>query len=279
MRRLIIAGAPLLCAPLLCTWLLLQTGCAVLRAPDPNPADTDLAREQLVIHCDFDLPKNHRLLQELAAQRGDIVNLLDLPVSDELIHVYLFASRMEFESFLSKRFPQLPRRRAFFVETDTELTVYAHWGDRVAEDLRHEVAHGYLHAVVANPPLWLDEGLAEYFEVPRGWRGLNRPHVELLIDELRRGHWRPDLERLEKIGPAADMTQRDYAESWAWTHMLLETAPARRELLRKYLNQLRTTGSAPPLSDVLGDLEASPDELLITHLQVLDSRIPAALRN
>ena len=53
-------------------------------------------------------------------------------------------------------------RRAFFVETDTQLSVYAQWGDRVAEDLRHEVTHGYLHAVVPNVPLWIDEGLAEF---------------------------------------------------------------------------------------------------------------------
>ena len=77
-------------------------------------------------------------------------------------------------SFFRDRYPDFPKRRAFFVETDTQLAVYAQWGDRVAEDLRHEVAHGYLHAIVPSIPLWLDEGLAEYFEVPRGQNGLNR---------------------------------------------------------------------------------------------------------
>ena len=47
------------------------------------------------------------------------------------------------------------------METDTRLTVYAYWGDRVAEDLRHEVTHGYLHTMVPHVPLWLDEGLAQ----------------------------------------------------------------------------------------------------------------------
>ncbi len=58
--------------------------------------------------------------------------------------------------------PSFPARRAFFVETDTRLAVYAYWGDRIAEDLRHEVAHGYLHACVpadsalAGRGLWLN---------------------------------------------------------------------------------------------------------------------------
>ena len=73
--------------------------------------------------------------------------------------------------YLTRNFPSVPSRRAFFLETDTRLAVYAHWSDRVAEDLRHEVAHGYLHSVVPGLPLWLDEGLAEYFEVPRGQNG------------------------------------------------------------------------------------------------------------
>ena len=125
--------------------------------------------------------------------------------------------------FLLRHFPSVPSRRAFFLETDTRLAVYAHWSDRVAEDLRHEVAHGYLHAVVPGLPLWLDEGLAEYFEVPRGTNGLNRPHVDLLSDMMQHDGWRPNLERLEQLTDAAEMDQRDYAEAWAWVYFLLHS--------------------------------------------------------
>ena len=93
----------------------------------------------------------------------------------------------------------MPTRRAFFVESDTRLAVYAHWSDRVGEDLRHEVAHGYLHSMVPGLPLWLDEGLAEYFEVPRGNNGLNRPHLELLSDMMQYNGWQPNLERLAAL--------------------------------------------------------------------------------
>ena len=146
---------------------VLVSGCVTF---DPNagipplPDRHDVFLDQLVVHSNFELPGQHRLLQELNAQRTDLSSKLALPISDEPVHVYLFADAERFGQFMQRRYPNFPQRRAFFVETDTKLAVYAHWGDRVAEDLRHEVAHGYLHAVVQNLPLWLDEGLAEYFE-------------------------------------------------------------------------------------------------------------------
>ena len=116
----------------------------------------------------------------------------------------------------------------------------------MAEDLRHETTHGFLHAVVRNLPLWLDEGLAEYWEVPRSCRGLNKPHVERISSPLRRGAWRPDLRRLEGLNPAGDMNQDDYAESWAWVHFLLESRPELASVLRGYLADLRCDSSAEP---------------------------------
>ena len=69
-----------------------------------------------------------------------------LPRSDEPIHVYLFENPERFQGFMRLHYPKFPDRRAFFVKTDTQLTVYAQWGDRMAEDLRHEVTHAYVHA-------------------------------------------------------------------------------------------------------------------------------------
>lgn len=229
-------------------WFALS-GCAVGRRNESAlPVRNSIVRDQLVLHCDTSLPAHHRLFDDLAAQRGDVARTLALPTSDEPIHVYLFDSAAGFEDFMRLTYPRLPLRRAFFVESDTRLTVYAHWGDRVAEDLRHEVAHGYLHAAMRNIPLWLDEGLAEYFEVPRGTAGLNPPHVQDLAGRLAAGGWRPDLARLESLRSIGEMDQLDYAESWAWVHFLLETTPPRRALIQAQLAALRREGAAEALS-------------------------------
>jgi hypothetical protein len=230
--------------------------------PPALPAGHTIVREQLVIHSDSPLPAQHRLFEDLTAQRAEMTEKLELPASDEPIHVYLFETSEEFHGFIGAQYPEFPARRAFFVEGDTRLAVYAQWGDRVAEDLRHEVAHGYLHAVLRNIPLWLDEGLAEYFEVPRGTSGMNRPHVTDLGTRLASGGWRPDLARLERLASAGEMTQHDYAESWAWVHWMLQTTPERRELLRGYLQALGKGDPVGPLSQrIVGDGSDAPRSL------------------
>ena len=231
------------------------------------PANHSVVRDQLVIHSDFRLAANHRLLEEMTARRGDLEQRLDLPSSDEPIHVYLFENADRFAAFVRLYHPDFPERRAFFLETDTRLQVYAQWGDHVAEDLRHEVTHGYLHSVVPNLPLWLDEGLAEYSEVPRGYHGLNSAHLEQLLGRLEQGGWQPDLARLEGLDPAFDMTQEDYAESWAWVHFLLETHLDHRQLLRGYLQDLRRYGSAEPMSVRLEHRLRRPDLALIEYVR------------
>ncbi|MHB9081051.1 MAG: DUF1570 domain-containing protein [Pirellulaceae bacterium] len=246
----------------------LLAGCLFSRDVVTLPTEDALVRDQLVIHTDFVLPRHHRLVDELVARRGDVVEQLRLPVSDEPIHVYLFDSSERFQSFMSRSHPDFPDRRAFFVEGDTQLDIYAYWGDRVAEDLRHEVTHGYLHTMVPHLPLWVDEGLAEYFEVPRGQQGLNPPHLEMLLRAAREQRWKPDMQRLEQLTSPSDMTQQDYAESWAWVHFILSNGQ-RSDLFRSYLARIRMTGAAPPLSQVLSTHDPQVSNMLLPYLQSL----------
>jgi len=155
------------------------------------------------------------------------------------------------------------------VETDTSLSVFAAWQDRVAEDLRHETTHGYVHAVLPAIPLWLDEGIAEYFELPRAEQGLHRAHLAHLAGRLIEGTWRPDLARLESLKSAAELSQDHYAEAWCWVHWLLDTTPERRALVQDYLADVRRDPAAAPLSarlrlvsgDAAGELRLHVEQL------------------
>jgi hypothetical protein len=215
------------------------------------------------------------LVRELRAERDDIYTTLGLRASDEKIFVHLFHDADTYHEQLARNFPMVPNRRAYFVETDTRLHVYAHWSDRVAEDLRHEVAHGYLHASVPAIPLWIDEGLAEYFEVPRGQGGLNRPHLLLLSDLIEHNGWQPNLKRLESLASAGDMQQEHYAEAWAWVYFLLNSTPERRELVTEYLRELRDEGRAAPLSERLASRHIEPQRTLADYLFTLKAQQPA----
>jgi len=239
------------------------------RRPAGLPERSELVAGQLVIHTDFPLAGQHRLVRELESLRPEVSQRLALPISDEPIHLYLFETTARYEAFVARQFPSFPARRAFFVETDTSLSVFAAWQDRVAEDLRHETTHGYVHAVLPAIPLWLDEGIAEYFELPRAEQGLHRPHVAHLAGRLIEGTWRPDLARMEGLESAAEMSQDHYAEAWCWVHWLLDTTPERRALVQDYLADIRRDPAAAPLSarlrlvsgDVPGEVRRHVEQL------------------
>jgi hypothetical protein len=254
---------------------VLVSGCSVLPRPATLPNKHRVEVDQLVFNSNFVLASDHRLVRELTAERDDICQTLSLPSGTEPIEVYLFEDAESYRRFLLEHFPSVPSRRAFFLETDTRLCVYAHWGDRVAEDLRHEVSHGYLHAVAPGLPLWLDEGLAEFFEVPRSNAGLNGPHMELLSDMMHHDGWQPDLKELEQLTDAGQMDQRHYAEAWAWAYFLLNSDAQSRQLLVSYIADVRERGPVEPLSMRLAARYAEPERALAEYLTGLKRDIVA----
>jgi hypothetical protein len=118
-------------------------------------------------------------------------------------------------------------------------------------------------------PLWLDEGIAEYYETRRGSLGMNWSHIRLLNQRLTRHDWQPDLRRLETLQDMSHMNQIDYAEAWLWVHFLLHTGPERLALIRTYLAELRRTATAPPFSQILYDSVDAPDSAVLDHLATL----------
>ena len=121
-------------------------------------------------------------------------------------------------------------------------------------------------------PLWLDEGLAEYFEGPTG---RNAEHLNRLPDDEKAG-WKPDLVRLETLKSVREMTPRDYRESWAWVHYLLNGPTPGKKALLAYIARPRTEPDAPSFSERLAKAEGVSDKLILTHLDQLRSTPVAA---
>ncbi len=244
--------------------------------PNPVlPGKHSFRVSQFVFIHDFDLNREQPIFRELADLREHVFQELKLPNSTRLVKVYLFDDQDRYEAFMHTTYPGLPKRRAFFVAqpggigVGEELLVYTFWGKRVREDLRHELTHALLHSVLKDVPLWLDEGLAEYFEVPAEWKGINSNHLEQLR-LVSATTSRPDLSRLEALGEVNQMTPDEYREAWAWVHLMLHDVPDARSVLIKYLQHLQHNPHAPPLSRQLAVVYPSPNDALMRHLGKLD---------
>jgi hypothetical protein len=119
--------------------------------------------------------------------------------------------------------------------------------------------------VLKDVPLWLDEGLAEYYELPAEKQGTNQNHLE----QLRRGtggSFKPDLARLEGLKEVQQMTPAEYRESWAWVHLMLRDKPEAKDALLAFLQQLRNTKEPgflePKLTKVYPDLNDALEQHL-----------------
>jgi hypothetical protein len=206
-------------------------------------------------------------IRSLLSLETDIESSLGLRVRAEepAVEVYILNDRQSFMHFLKFYYPELPQRRAFFLAQGAQRVVFTFMGDRLEEDLRHECTHALLNVASGDLPLWLDEGLAEYFEGPDNRHGLNPEHLDRLPHDLASG-WKPDLARLETLKTVREMSPRDYRESWAWVHYLLNgTAPGKAALLA-YLGDLRSRPDAAPLSDRLRTGDWGGPGALVAHI-------------
>ncbi len=258
---------------------------AVSILPATLPSKYSLRVSQYYFFADFRLDADDPLFRELDGLREQVYRELQLPPANTLIQVYLFEDRDRYDRFMKYRYPDLPRRRAFFVAQPRavgggdELLVYTFRGDRIRQDLRHELTHALLHSGLKDVPLWLDEGLAEFFELPPGSDGLNPQHLE----QLRKAGFTPDLGRLERLHQVADMSPAEYREAWAWVHLMLRGPADGKAALLTYLQQLRTTATPGPLQPRLTAAVPGLTDALETHIGQLartdPSRgYPAAMR-
>lgn len=235
-------------------------------------------------HTDFPLDTADPLFRELEELPDQIESELRVPASDALIQVFLFDREEKYHAFLRAKDPKLPLRSAYFfaepargIGGPPELHVYTWTSDRLKIDLRHELTHALLHGTLKTVPLWLDEGLAGYFEQPPANGGVNAAHLEALRSPEGGGRFRGDLARLEKLKSVDQMGRPEYQEAWAWVHFMLHADVKTRQVLLTHLQALRTTATPglllPKLDAAVGDVAP----LLTAHLGKLDqSRVRQA---
>jgi hypothetical protein len=237
-----------------------------------------------VFFSDFDLTKEKGLLEDLSQLRDQLGKQLALPLSSAVVQVYVFDNQERYTAYLKQKDATLPTgRRALFLRQQGRLggredrLVYTYRTDRLHQDLRHELTHALLHSVCLDVPIWLDEGLAEYFELAPERKGINADHLRLLLHEMS-GPVRPELARLETLKEVQQMQPAEYREAWAWVHLMLHGKPEGRKVLLAYLHHLKETKTPGPIGPRLAEVYPQLDEAFQQHLWQLDAEVQAASR-
>jgi hypothetical protein len=141
--------------------------------------------------------------------------------------------------------------------------------ETVFESLYHEGMHQFLHFYVPNPPIWFDEGLAQYFESAKlrlDRIGSSKPNYALgaklsyLSEQVRDAARNGRLIRLTDLLAMpqeefyGESRSLNYAQAWAFTHFLIQsTDEPLKKLWKDYFYSLkRGAGQEEANSSVFG---------------------------
>jgi hypothetical protein len=202
---------------------------------------------QFCIHSDSNLSSLTDFIAEIQTLPNDLRQDLGVTSSDKQIQFVLFGSDSEFRRYMQHYFPQVPVRRALFIKDRGPGFVFAYRHADLSIDLRHECTHALLQEAVGPIPLWLDEGLAEYYEMPASQRRAHTTHLHDVQYQMSLGNIR-SIASLESITDISKMRDTDYRDAWAWVHFLLHGTASGREILQAYLRDVAARRSTPPLS-------------------------------
>ncbi|MEX0979423.1 MAG: hypothetical protein WDZ48_11245 [Pirellulales bacterium] len=232
---------------------------------DERRAGTFLCR------ADFPLDSYEELFGQLAELQNHLARVLSVEPAREPVELYLFADKRAYHRYLKARMPLVPDRRALFVKGAGPGKVFVYRSEELAVDVRHEGTHALLHASLPMVPLWLDEGLAEYFEVPAQERPFRKDYLDKLKWNIRLGTI-PRLVQLEGRRQLAEMSEADYRYVWAWVHFMVHGPAEAHDELVAFLADIHARIPPGRLSERLERRLPGIDRRLVNHLKAWDSR-------
>jgi hypothetical protein len=158
--------------------------------------------------------------------------------------VYLFSGEAGYQAWTKDLIGEVPVHTAGVYSPVLKNLMI--WNLPSREDMlrtvRHEGFHQYLDRLVADPPVWFNEGLAEYFEVAKldggGWKPPEKHpyHAEFLA----KNSLVPLSEFL--FEPPAVFYQKAesrYAQAWAFVTFLRHSTPENKQLFQKLWTAMR----------------------------------------
>ncbi len=197
------------------------------------------------VHADFEPQslQSPEISNSLSALPGEIESLLGIHVSANEVHLILFRRAEDYRNYMQRYFPGVAARQAMFIRRSGPGMVFAFNSPQLATDLRHESTHALLNATLPYVPLWMDEGIAEYFEAASSDRLNGHPHQSNIFKRMRFSR-APEVSQLENIDTLAKMDGDAYRDAWSIVHFLIHESPQSRAVLQRFLQELQA--HAPP---------------------------------
>ena len=189
------------------------------------------------IYLNVDIKAVSASIEQIAALDKELSERFSLPRCQEKIKLYIFKDVKSYTTYIQKEYPGAPMRRALFaMEKDKPGKIFTFLHEEFDVDLRHECTHALLHSKIGRLPIWIDEGLAEYFEAPIDQRIYKEPYFTQIKRNVSYNLLAPvpDLKKLENIKKMGDFLEIHYRNSWSWMNFMIND-PARQKILGNYL--------------------------------------------
>ena len=227
--------------------LLVSLNAAALDLPRANEKWFTLKVDEFQIISNASPAATIDIAENLVRMRAAVGKLTQLRVRSRLpATVYVFANERTFAPYRDVVFKaNATNISGVFLGTDNENFILLQAGSPNGVDrvIYHELTHYFLQNTVSSLPVWLGEGLAEYystFQTSGDQAHIGRPiadHVLWLRDEqlipLK------ELFAVDRQSPIYNETSRRgafYAESWALLHYLMIDNKERRAQFSTFLS-------------------------------------------
>lgn len=242
---------------------------AIARGTGEQPVWTENCQiGPFIIQANFSLKPYEKLFNTLPELQRELTRTLNVAPAKEPIYVYLFDEESQYQSYTQQHFPKVPYRTALFVLEGGRPGVYTFRKADMDVDLRHECTHAILHSSLPVVPLWLDEGIAKYFEVPAGARAFDHPYFDdpKWKWSLRLGMVR-SIESLEQREELSEMDSADYRYAWAWVHFMLHGPKPAHQVLVRYIASTQQIAPSNKLSVRLAEAVPNSTEQMVQHFK------------
>jgi hypothetical protein len=214
-----------------------------------HPSWTLVRSEHFDLYSQLDSHRSGQLLNWFEQARGVFLNQTIVPdAAISPVRIFAFASAKEYEPYRVRAFSD-----GSYAESGDRRYITMFAGSEDRRVAAHELAHALLSVGAAGTPLWLSEGLADFFSTLRVAGADAEIGGDLIARRqlLSRLSWIPLDELLSlttenALGGNRERGEMFYAESWLLADMLVLSPRyrAKFDALRDALRSRRAAGEA-----------------------------------